>query len=160
MFKLLVPYSSREEISEILDRTTAGVDPKPEPVIDGKGIEEGRKLVRKVVIAPHVKDYAIRLVLATHPGSPYAVDLAERYVRFGASPRGAQAVTLAAKTRALLDGRYHASFDDVARSYLPSMRHRIIMNFEGEAEGVENDDILKQILERVERAPKEASEAK
>ena len=149
MLKVLVPYSTRAELSEIADRTTAGHNPKAEPIIDAATILDAQQLVRRVVVAPHVKDYAIRLVLATHPGGEFAVESATRFVRFGASPRGLQAVLLAAKVAAMLDGRYHVSFADVARAYLPAMRHRILLNFEGQAEGVDNDGLLHGILEQV-----------
>ncbi len=146
-FKLLVPYSNRRELGEILDRTTAGHDPKAEPVVGADEILAAQALVRRVVVAPHVQDYAIRLVLSTHPGGEFASEMAEKYVRFGASPRGVQATVLAAKVRAMLDERYHVGFDDVAQVYTPAMRHRILLNFEGQAEGIQSDDVLREILE-------------
>ncbi len=149
MFKLLVPYSNRDELHEIIARTTTGAYPEAEAILDGPQILEARRLVQRVVVAPHVTDYAIRLVLATHPGGEFAIDSANRFIRFGASPRGVQAVILSAKVRAMLDARYHVSFDDVAESYLPAMRHRILLNFEGQAEGIENDDLLREALEQV-----------
>jgi len=145
-FKLLVPYSSRNEMAAILDRTTAGHDPKASPVVDGETILKAQQLVRGVVIAPHVQDYAIRMVLATHQGGEFATDMTNRFVRFGASPRGVQAVVLAAKVRAMLDERYHVGFDDLAEVLLPAIRHRIVLNFEGQAEGVSSDDVLREIL--------------
>jgi MoxR-like ATPase len=148
LFKLVVPYSSHQDLKEILNRTTAGATPQPQAVLDGPGVLAAQQVVRQIVIAPHVQDYAIRLVLASHPNGPYAVDMTNRLVRFGASPRGVQAVVLASKVRAMLDGRYHVSFADVERSLAPAMRHRIILNFEGQAEGVTTDDVLKQILEQ------------
>jgi MoxR-like ATPase len=149
MHKLLVPYSNRDELHEIVSRTTTGAYPKADAMLDGAGILAGRELVQHVVVASHVTDYAIRLVLATHPGGEYAIDSASRFVRFGASPRGVQAVILSGKVRALLDARYHVSFDDIAESYLPAMRHRILLNFEGQAEGIDNDDLLRDVLEQV-----------
>ena len=146
-FKLLVPYSNREEVGAILDRTTTGAEPRAEAIIGTEEILWAQKLVRRVVIAPHVQDYAIRLVLATHPGGEFATEMASRFVRYGASPRGAQAIVLAAKVRAMLDERYHVSFDDIAAACLPGMRHRILLNFEGQAEGVDSDDVLRQVLE-------------
>ena len=148
-FKLLVPYSNRAELAEILNRTTAGRDPKAAAVLSAEQILAARKLVHRVAIAEHVQDYAIRLVLATHPGGEFAIEPINRYLRFGASPRGVQAVVLAAKVRAMLDERYHVSFADVARAYLPGMRHRLLLNFEGQAEGIGNDDILAQVLDHV-----------
>jgi len=156
MFKVTVPYSTREELATIADRTTAGEDPKAAPVMDGPQIMAARALVRQVVIAPHVKDYAIRLVLATHPGGEFATPAVTRFVRFGSSPRGLQSVILAAKVWAVLDSRYHVSFDDVARSYLPAMRHRVLLNFEGQAEGLEPDGLLREILEQTKRTIEEA----
>jgi MoxR-like ATPase len=157
MFKLLVPYSSREELHVIVDRTTAGQNPQARPILDGHGIVAAQQLVQRVVVAPHVKDYAIRLVLATHPQGEFAIESANRFVRFGGSPRGVQGIILAAKVRAMLDSRYHVSFDDVVQSYLPAMRHRIILNFEGQAEGVDNDNLLREILEKTPRSAEEAA---
>jgi MoxR-like ATPase len=151
IFKLLVVYSSREELKTILDRTTEHIAPTVEKVIDGAKIEEYKALVREIVVADHVKDYAVRLVLATHPGGEYSVEMTNKYVRVGASPRAAQALSLAGKIRALLDGRYNVSFDDIADSALDSMRHRLILNFEGEAEGVSTDAVIKQIIEKTPR---------
>jgi MoxR-like ATPase len=148
-FKLLVGYSSREELSEIVDRTTRGVETVPEKVMDGAEILQWQQLVRQVIVAPHVQDYIVRLTLATHPGSQFALPEATQYLRWGASPRGAQTIALASKTRALLHRRYNVSFEDVRRCYLPAMRHRVILNFEAQAEGVEADALLAKILERV-----------
>ncbi|MCD6303681.1 MAG: AAA family ATPase [Planctomycetes bacterium] len=152
-FKLLVRYSGRDELKTILDRTTSGHAPQVGRVVTAAQILDARRLVQRVVIAEHVQDYAIRLVLATHPGGEFAVEDVNRYVRFGSSPRGLQAIVLAAKVRALLDERYHVSFDDIARSYLPAMRHRILLNFEGQAEGIDNDELLRGILQAVPTTP-------
>jgi len=151
-FKLMVQYSSRDELLEIADRTTAESEPQPSKVLEGPQIVEWQKLVRQVIIAPHVKDYAARVVLATHPQGEYAINITNRYVRYGSSPRGLQALILAGKMNALLAQRYNVSFDDVRQAVMPALRHRIILNFEGEAEGIIADDILKQILDEV---PKE-----
>jgi len=151
-FKLLVPYSNRAELGEILNRTTAGRDPQASPVVSARQILDGRRLAQRVAIAEHVQDYAIRLVLASHPAGEFATESVNRYVRYGASPRAVQAVVLAAKVRALLDERYHVSFGDAAGSYLPAMRHRVLLNFEGQAEGIENDDLLKEILDQTPTA--------
>jgi MoxR-like ATPase len=112
-------------------------------------VAEGKQLVREVVAAPHVKDYVGRLVLATHPGSPHATPMASKFVRFGSSPRGAQALVLAAKVRALLDGRFNAAFDDVRAAAKPCLRHRVLLNFEGEAEGITTDRVIEEILQAV-----------
>ena len=156
-FKLIVPYSSREEIATILERTTRGQWPQAEKVMDGGEILEWQSLVREVLIAPPVQDYAIRLILATHPEGQFAAPVTNQYVRFGASPRGAQAVVLAAKVRALLEGRFNVSFEDVRRVYLPAMRHRLLLNFEAQAEGVAPDTVLSKILDHVKEKSPEAA---
>ncbi len=145
-FKLIVPYSGREDLAEILDRTTAGVTPVVNAVLDADKILEHQKLVRQVVIAKHVQDYAIRLVLATHPKGEYSVSAVNQFLRVGASPRAAQAITLAAKVRALLDSRFHCSFDDVKHVALPALRHRLVLNFEAEADGTSPDDVVKAVI--------------
>jgi MoxR-like ATPase len=147
MFKVIVHYSSRDELKLILDRTTTGYTPDIQKAMTGKEIIGTQKLVRRIVMAPHVQDYAIRLGMASHPGGPFAVEATNKYVRWGASPRAVQTLTLGAKLMAMLDGRFNTSFSDVQRLYLPAMRHRVLLNFEGEAEGVSTDDVLKAILE-------------
>jgi len=148
-FKLVVGYSNREQLSEIIDRTTRGVVVEPDKVMDGAEIVKWQQLVREVIVAPHVQDYIVRLTLATHPEGPFALPSTNKYLRWGSSPRGAQTVTLAAKVRALLGGRYNVSFEDVRRVFLPAMRHRVILNFEAEAEGIEPDQVLTDILKNV-----------
>jgi MoxR-like ATPase len=148
-FKLLLGYSSREELNTIVERTTKGIVVEPEKVMDGEEIVRWQQLVREVILAPHVQDYIARLVLATHPEGPFAVPITNQYLRWGASPRGAQTIALAAKVRALLGGRYNVSFEDVRRVYLPSLRHRVILNFEADAEGIAPDKVLLEILEKV-----------
>jgi len=148
-FKLLVPYSSREEIAVILDRTTRSVWPQAEKVMDGPEIQQWQGLVREVLIAPPVQDYAVRLVLATHPQGQFAPAETNRYIRWGSSPRGAQALVLAAKVRALLEGRYNVSFEDIRRAFLPALRHRVLLNFEAQAEGIAADTVLQRILAQV-----------
>lgn len=151
-FKLIVRYSTREEMNTILERTTEAALPRVEKVIGGERVLDGQALARQVVVAPHVRDYATRLVLATHPGGEFAVEMANRFVRYGASPRGAQALVLAAKVRALASGRYNVSFEDIRHFALPALRHRLILNFEGEAEGVTTDQVIAQVVERVPAA--------
>jgi MoxR-like ATPase len=146
-FKLLVGYSNRDEMGEILDRTTTGAEPSTERVLDGPTILRHQQLVRKVVIAPHIQDYAVRLVLATHPQGELATPMVNQFLRFGASPRAGQALVLAGKVRALLEQRANVSIDDVRTVVLPSMRHRCLLNFEGEAEGKTTDEILTNIVE-------------
>ena len=145
-FKLQVQYSGRSELHEILNRTTMGRDVKIDPVLDGQRIRAHQQLIRRVVVAPHVQDYAIRCVLATHPQGMYAIPMVNQFLRVGASPRAAQAITLASKVRALLDGRFHVSFKDVKDVVIPAMRHRVILNFEGEAEGITTDMVLEKVI--------------
>jgi MoxR-like ATPase len=156
-FKLIVGYSNREDLATIIDRTTRGVTVKPEKVMNGEEILRWQRLVREVIIAPHVQDYIVRLTLATHPQGQFAVPITNQYLRWGSSPRGAQTVTLASKVRALLNGRYNVSFDDIRKAFLPAMRHRVILNFEAAAEGIEPDQVLAEILKKV---PEKAEEAK
>src|SRR3954447_26673425 len=148
-FKLIVQYSGREEMATILDRTTRGEKPRAEKVMDGREIQQWQQLVREVLVAPAVQDYAIRLVLATHPQGEFAVPDTNKYIRCGASPRGAQAMVLAGKVRALLEGRYNVSFEDIRRVYLPALRHRVILNFEAQAENIPSDQVLAGILNDV-----------
>jgi MoxR-like ATPase len=153
-FKLLVNYSGREEMATILDRTTKGEWPKANQIMDGREIEHWQHLVREVIISPPVQDYAIRLVLASHPGGEFATADTNKFIRCGASPRAAQAIALASKVRALLEGRYNVSFEDVRRVYLPAMRHRVLLNFEAQAENIPSDQVLTQILKDVkEKGP-------
>ena len=160
LFKLVVGYSTREELSVILDRTTRGETPRAEKVIDGATLVRMQGLVREVIVAPHVQDYAIRLALATHPRGPFAAAAADQYIRWGSSPRGVQTLVLAAKVRALLDARYNVGFEDLRRVYLPSLRHRVLLNFEAQAEGVESDAVLLKTLESVpEKADAKAAVA-
>lgn len=154
-FKLIVGYSSRQELATVIDRTTRGEVIVPVMVMDGEEIIRWQQLIREVILARHVQDYVVRLTLSTHPGGPLAVDIANRYLRWGASPRGAQTLALAAKVRALLDGRYNVSFEDVRRVFLPAMRHRVILNFEAQAENIQPDQILLEILEK---CPEKAEE--
>jgi MoxR-like ATPase len=149
LFKLVVGYSTREELSTIIERTTRGVVIEPEKVMDGEEILRWQKLVREVILAQHVQDYIVRLTLATHPEGKHAPDVANKYLRWGSSPRGAQTVALASKVRALLEGRYNVSFEDVRRVFLPAMRHRVILNFEAQAEGLDTDYVLLEILDKV-----------
>jgi MoxR-like ATPase len=161
LFKLVVGYSTREELTLILDRTTRGERPKAERVIDGEELVRLQALVREVIIAPHVQDYAIRLGLATHPQGQFAADVTNQYIRWGSSPRGVQTLVLAAKVRALLDGRFNVSFEDLRRVYLPSLRHRVLLNFEAQAEGVASDDVLLKVLDAVpEKSDEKALVAK
>jgi MoxR-like ATPase len=155
-FKLLVNYSGRQEMATILDRTTRGEWPQPEKVMDGAQIRQWQQLIREVLVAPPVQDYAIRLVLATHPQGEFATEQTNKYIRCGASPRGAQALVLAGKVRALLEGRYNVSFEDIRRVYLPALRHRILLNFEAQAENIPSDTVLSHILNEVQEKAADA----
>ena len=148
-FKLVVGYSTRDQLSTIVDRTTKGTKIEPSKVMDGAEIRKWQDLIREVILADHVRDYIVRTTLATHPGGEFAPPITNQYLRWGSSPRGAQTLTLAAKVRALLEGRYNVSFEDVRRVYLPAMRHRVVLNFEAQAEGIEADQVLVQILDEV-----------
>ncbi len=153
IFKVDVGYSQLDELMTILDRTTGYTQPEVEKVLDGAQILEAQKLVREVVVAPHVKQYAARLVLATHPGGKFAPEIASKYIRCGASPRGAQAILLGAKVKALVDGRYHVGNRDVQEIAILALRHRVILNFEAEADRVSHDDLVRKILETTPTEP-------
>jgi MoxR-like ATPase len=150
LFKILVSFSSVEELRGILERTTDKRDSAVEAVLDGDRVRAHQALVRDVVAAPHVKDYIARLVWATHPESELAPDLVKKYVRYGSSPRGAQSLALAAKVGALTEGRFNAGFDDVRRVAHPALRHRLLLNFEGEAEAVKIDRVIDALLQHVQ----------
>ncbi len=150
-FKLLVGYPDAGELTEVLNRTTEGMKVEVNKVLERGVLLELQALVREVPVASHVKDYAVRLVLATHPKTETAVPIATQYLRFGSSPRGAQTLILAGKVRALAEGRFNVSFDDIAASALPALRHRLILNFEAEAEGITTDHVMTQVLQEVPR---------
>ncbi|PWU15861.1 MAG: AAA family ATPase [Verrucomicrobia bacterium] len=150
-FKILVGYPNAEELTEVLTRTTAGVRAQVSKVLDGGTLMQLMDLVREVPVASHVKDYAVRLVLATHPRTDTAAPIASQYLRFGSSPRGAQTLILAGKVRALIDGRFNVSFDDIEAVAPSALRHRLILNFEAEAEGITTDHIIAQVLKDVPR---------
>jgi MoxR-like ATPase len=150
-FKILVGYPSADELTEVLSRTTAGAQAQVGQVLTREALMELMKLVREVPVASHVKDYAVRLVLATHPKTETAAPMASQYLRFGSSPRGGQTLLLAGKVRALSDGRFNVSFDDIEAVAASALRHRLILNFEAEAEGITTDHIIAQILRDVPR---------
>jgi len=149
LLKLLIGYPSQQELTEVLIRTTGVVDGQVNVVMDGKQVNEMHRLCREVPVATHVRDYAVRCVLATHPQGEFATAMTNQFVRYGSSPRGGQALILSAKIKALLDGRYNVSFHDIRSVLLPSLRHRVILNFEGVAEGMTSDRILDDILEKI-----------
>jgi MoxR-like ATPase len=150
-FKLLVGYPSAGELTEVLNRTTENVKVELGKVLGGADLLELQRLVREVPVASHVKDYAVRLVMATHPKTDTAALIASQYLRFGSSPRGAQTLMLAGKVRALTEGRFNVSFEDIQGVARAALRHRLILNFEAEAEGITTDHIITQILTEVPR---------
>jgi MoxR-like ATPase len=150
-YKLLVDYPTAGELSEIVTRTTEGTKVEVSKVVNGATLIELQQLVQQVPVASHVKDYAVRLILATHPNTETALEITNQFLKFGSSPRGAQALLLGAKVRALTEGRFNVSFDDVAEVALPALRHRLIVNFEAEAEGVTTDLVLQKIMAEVPR---------
>jgi MoxR-like ATPase len=150
-FKILVGYPTADELSQVLSRTTTGARPEVQRVLTREALLELMKLVREVPVASHVKDYAVRIVLATHPKTDTAAPIASQYLRFGSSPRGGQTLLLAGKVRALTDGRFNVSYDDIEAVAASALRHRLILNFEAEAEGITTDHIIGQILRDVPR---------
>jgi len=148
LFKLRVPFPGREDLHDILDRTTQGAAKVVISVVDGPQIMEMRQVVRTVPVAPHVQEYVVKLVLATHPEGRDNL-LASKYVRYGSSPRGAQTLILGGKVRALLDGRFNVSMEDIRALLLPALRHRIILNFEAQADGRTTDDLLDEIAGKI-----------
>ena len=152
LFKLIVPSPTLGELSAIVERTTGADVVQVEKVLNGAQILAMRQVAREVPIASHVRDFAVRVILSTHPRSEVATPMVNQFVRFGASPRGAQALVLAAKIRALLDGRYNVAYDDIMSVAPAALRHRLILNFEGEAEGVGADAIVRDVLTRLSAA--------
>lgn len=148
LFKLLVPSPSFDDLAAIVDRTTGAAHGEISPVIDALTILQMRTLAREVPMAPTVREFAIRVVLGTHPDSPHAPSQVKQFVRFGSSPRGAQAIVLTAKIRALLTGRYNVAIEDIVAVATPALRHRIIRNFEGEAEDIASDTLIEAILSK------------
>jgi len=155
LMKLDVPFTSREELNAILDRTTGGDEAGCSRIMNRDVILNARRTVRQVIAAPEVKDYCSRIVLATHPEVAGASAVAKKYVRWGASPRGAQALLLAGKVQAMLAERFNVSFHDVQRVALPALRHRVALTFEAQADGLGEDDVVKRLMESVE-TPKAA----
>jgi MoxR-like ATPase len=151
-FKLKVEYPGYDDLLAIVDRTTSGTLPLLDQVLTATEIGEFQDLIRAVPASLPVMDYAVRLVYATHPGREKAIEEVTRFVRYGSSPRGAQSLILAAKVYALLDGRFNVSFEDVRRAALPSLRHRLIPSFQGEAEGVDPDNVIARVLESTPEA--------
>jgi MoxR-like ATPase len=154
MFKVEVRPSELADLVTVIERTTGASAPEPQAVLTGAEILEMRALAREVPIASHVKEYAARLVIASHPDSPDAAPVARKFLRFGSSPRGAQSLVLAGKIMALVKGRFNVSVDDIKEAAFPALRHRLIRNFEAEAEGVTTDSIVKELVTAVPDLPK------
>jgi MoxR-like ATPase len=152
LYKILVPAPTLEDLRSIIDRTTGTHDVAVNPVLNGDQIVVMQRFTRQILVAGHVKEYALKTMLATHPDSEFAPDSVRQFVRFGSSPRGAQALILAAKVHALLQGRENVAYDDVDEVATPALRHRVILNFEGEAEGVTTDRIVADIRTKVREA--------
>ncbi|MFN8477680.1 MAG: MoxR family ATPase [Kouleothrix sp.] len=148
-FKVLVPFPSTAELVEIANRTTSERAPQTRKIANGPLVIAMQQLARSVPIASHVLAYAARLITATHPNAQDAPAPTRQYVRYGASPRGMQALILAGKIMALLDGRFNVAFADLKLAALPALRHRLILNFEAQAEGVDPDDVIRQLIETV-----------
>ena len=149
LFKVMVPFPSEADLVTIMDRTTGAESVSAGKVATAAEIVEMQKLARAVPIAPHITAYAVSVLSATHPDQPRAPELVREYVRYGGSPRGAQALVTAGKIFALLDGRFNVSVDDIRAAALPALRHRIILNFEGEAEGITTEATIRAILDSV-----------
>jgi MoxR-like ATPase len=149
LFKVMVPFPSEEDLITIMDRTTGAETSTAQKVATADEIVEMQRLARAVPIAPHITAYAVSILAATHPDQPRSPGLVREYVRYGASPRGAQALVTAGKIFALLDGRFNVSSEDIRAAALPSLRHRIILNFEGEAEGITTEAAVRTILDSV-----------
>jgi MoxR-like ATPase len=149
LLKVLVPFPTAAELASVIDLTTGSTGGKAEEALTRETLKGFRALVRDVVLAPNVRDLAVKLTMATHPTDPAAPAGVRRFVRHGASPRGAQALVACAKVRALRAGRAHVESGDVRAMVLATLRHRLILNFEGEAEGFSTDRILAEVLSAV-----------
>lgn len=146
LFKVLVPYPSVEELRDIVDRTTGTEQPSPRAIMSGQEIQAVNRLAREVPVADKVLEYALKLLVSTHPGNSDATTMVKKYVQVGASPRGIQSIILAARVTALLDGRYNVSFADVERVALPALRHRLFLNFEAQGSGISADAVIGELL--------------
>jgi MoxR-like ATPase len=149
-FKLIVPYPSKAELAQIVHRTTGSLEQEPQAVIDGEAVLRMRSIVREIPVAENVVDYGLSLVVGTHPEGEGATAVAGRYCRFGASPRGAQSLITAGKVFALLAGRFNVSKEDLKKAAKATLRHRILLNFEAEADGMTPDKVLDEVMTAVE----------
>jgi MoxR-like ATPase len=154
-FKLLVPFPTKAELKQVVLRTTGTEQAEPQAVASREDIIKMRNIAREVLVSDEVVDYAMNIVLATHPESEQASPDVNQYVRYGASPRGAQSVITAGKIKALLDGRFNVSKEDLRSSALPVLRHRILLNFEAAAEGITSDHIVERLLKHVDAADRD-----
>jgi MoxR-like ATPase len=154
-FKIDVPFPSEEDLIRIMDRTTGVEQPTVGKAATGAQVLAMQRLARDVPIASHVMAYAIRILRGTHPETEKVPDIVRSYVRYGASPRGAQAIVLGSKIHALLDGRFNVAYSDVQAVAAPALRHRIILNFEGEAEGISTDSVVRAIIGETPTEPAE-----
>ena len=149
-FKLKVEYPNLEELDLVMERTTKREMPSVEKVSDGAEINALEQIVRDIIVVEDVRRYALRIVLSTHPEAEEAPELTRKYVRYGSSPRGAQSLILGAKVKAILDGRYNVAREDIRAVAFPSLRHRLILSFEGEAEGIDPDGIIQHLLDEAQ----------
>jgi len=149
LMKILVEYPSREDLNKIVERTIQREDVAIDQVVNHEDIMQLRSVCRQVLVAPHVQDFAVDLVMATQPGTPFAHDLTNKYIRYGSSPRGAQALVECGRVLALMRGRFHLSGDDVRAVAKSVMRHRIILNFDAHADGQTPDTILDKVIQTV-----------
>jgi len=149
LMKILVNYPSQEELNRIVERTIQREDVQVEPVAAREEILEVRSVCREILVAPHVQDFAVGVVMATQPSSPQAHEAARKYIRYGSSPRGAQALVECGRVSALMDGRYHLSVDDILKIAPAVLRHRIILNFDAHAEGQTTETVLDEIIRSV-----------
>lgn len=151
LFKVLVPYPSLEELREIVTLTTGVSQAEIEPIMTGAEILAVNRLAREVPVAEKVLEFALKILVATHPGNALATPMVKQYVQVGASPRGIQSIILAARVKALLEGRYNVSFADIEKVSLPALRHRLFLNFEAQGSGISPDSIIAEILAGTER---------
>lgn len=151
LFKLDVPFPSLGELVDIVSMTTSQEDAELSRVTTGEEILSIRNITREIPIAKPVLEYAVKLVLATHPASEHAGEVAKKYIRFGSSPRGAQAIVTTAKIRAVLEGRYNVAFEDIKYVAYPALRHRFFLNFEGMSEGITTDKVISQIISDLDK---------
>lgn len=158
MFKVWVRFPTSNQLVEILNRTTGKSTPQAQKVVDAAMIVRMGQLARQTPVASHVADYVARLIVATHPDHPSATPMVKQFVRYGSSPRGAQSIILAAKVVSIMSGRFNVAFEDIEIVASAALRHRMILNFEGQAEGVSPDDIVAELLKTVSKQPEERRE--